>query len=526
MADIIRQDMSALWAVGGDIQAPDNAKINEGWSVEVVPRQWWNWMQNRVDTNVAYLLQKGIPEWDATTEYLANKSYVTSAGVVYKCLTTNTGLTPASNPTQWARAFSDYSPITDIWATLTPAADKLPYFTGANSATTTTLTPFARTILDDTDALSVRTTISAQEFNSNLTALSSVAASANVLPYFTGTSTMGSTSLTSFGRTLIGSSGAPAARTSLGVYSTTETDTAISTGLDTRQPLDATLTAFAALSTSANTIPYFTGVDAVSTTSLTPFARGLLGNADAATMRTTLSVPETSTVQPLDATLTAFANLVTANNTMPYFTGVDTVSTTTLTPFARTILDDTDSASVRATIGAQPLDATLTALAGVTTAADQLIYSTGSDAFTTTTFTGYGRSIVAGADAAAVRTTLGLGAAAVRGVTSTGNVIAETSSTGAAQITKGTTAQRPTGVTGQFRFNTDTNRFEGYNSTSWGSLGGATGGGNDDAFYENTTTITTDYTITAGKNAGSFGPITINDGVTITIPTGSTWSIV
>jgi hypothetical protein len=45
-------------------------------------------------------------------------------------------------------------------------------------------------------------------------------------------------------------------------------------------------------------------------------------------------------------------------------------------------------------------------------------------------------------------------------------------------------------------------------------------------FYENETTVTTDYTISAGKNAMTAGPITINNGVTITIPANSVWSVV
>jgi hypothetical protein len=56
--------------------------------------------------------------------------------------------------------------------------------------------------------------------------------------------------------------------------------------------------------------------------------------------------------------------------------------------------------------------------------------------------------------------------------------------------------------------------------------GGATGGGTDQVFYENDQTITTDYTITTNKNAMTAGAITINSGVTVTVPSGSTWTIV
>lgn len=62
---------------------------------------------------------------------------------------------------------------------------------------------------------------------------------------------------------------------------------------------------------------------------------------------------------------------------------------------------------------AQALDATLTALAGLSTSADSLIYATGSDAFTTTPLTSAGRALLDDADVVAQRATLGLGTAAV-----------------------------------------------------------------------------------------------------------------
>jgi len=54
----------------------------------------------------------------------------------------------------------------------------------------------------------------------------------------------------------------------------------------------------------------------------------------------------------------------------------------------------------------------------------------------------------------------------------------------------------------------------------------ATGGGTDKAFFLNDLTITTDYTIPSTSNAGSFGPITIDTGVTVTVPDPSVWTVV
>jgi hypothetical protein len=54
---------------------------------------------------------------------------------------------------------------------------------------------------------------------------------------------------------------------------------------------------------------------------------------------------------------------------------------------------------------------------------------------------------------------------------------------------------------------------------------GATGGGTDQVFYNNDQVVTTNYSIPAGKNAISAGPVTINNGISVTIPNGSSWVI-
>ena len=94
-------------------------------------------------------------------------------------------------------------------------------------------------------------------------------------------------------------------------------------------------------------------------------------------------------------------------------------------------------------------------------------------------------------------------------------------------IAAGTTAQRDASPNyGYQRANITTGTMEWWNGSAWVGLGGASGSAGNGFVYENDTTVTADYTITAGKNAMSAGPITINTGVSVVIPTGSAWVIV
>jgi hypothetical protein len=98
---------------------------------------------------------------------------------------------------------------------------------------------------------------------------------------------------------------------------------------------------------------------------------------------------------------------------------------------------------------------------------------------------------------------------------------------GGIQLQQWSTATRPAApISGQMGFNTNLLQCEVFTGSTWTPVGaGATGGGTDHVFYQNGQTITTSYTITAGTSASSTGPITINTGAVITIPTGSKWVI-
>ena len=143
-------------------------------------------------------------------------------------------------------------------------------------------------------------------------------------------------------------------------------------------------------------------------------------------------------------------------------------------------------------------------------------------------------------------------------------------STGAVQLSSGNTAQRPTGVAGKLRFNTQTAEFEGYNGTAWASVGGsaisndtststnvyplfasATSGTAANVYTSNaqylfkpstgelsvkapiaangivlnSDQVTSNYTIATGTNGFSVGPVTVASGVAVTVASGQRWLI-
>ena len=91
-------------------------------------------------------------------------------------------------------------------------------------------------------------------------------------------------------------------------------------------------------------------------------------------------------------------------------------------------------------------------------------------------------------------------------------------------FTAGSASNLNSGTLPDARFPSTLPAVDGSNLT--GISAGATGGGSDEIFYENGQNVTTDYTITNGKNAMSAGPITIDSGVTVTVGSGETLTIV
>jgi hypothetical protein len=108
-------------------------------------------------------------------------------------------------------------------------------------------------------------------------------------------------------------------------------------------------------------------------------------------------------------------------------------------------------------------------------------------------------------------------------------LVPRTSTTGSAVIPSGTSAQRDgSPVEGMIRYNTDLVQYESYLNGNWAPLGSGQTLGNalTKAIFYNANTISENITIQTGTNGGTFGPVTISDGFTVTVSEGSTWSIV
>ena len=193
------------------------------------------------------------------------------------------------------------------------------------------------------------------------------------------------------------------------------------------------------------------------------------------------------------------------------------------------LIVDAASATTSASAAASSASAASTSATNASNSATAAAGSASSASSSASTATTQASNASSSASAAATSATNASNSATAAAASAAlaANRVAKTSDTGSAVIPTGTQAQRDgTPAAGYFRFNSDVTKFEGYNGSAWGSVGGgATGGGSDEIFVENGQTVTTNYTITTNKNAMSVGPISVNSGITVTIPSGSNWVV-
>lgn len=130
MAFRTKPDMTAIWASLGDNTKPVDSYITNGWEAVKPPRQYFNWLDNRQDSALAYIYQAGIVQWDALTDYeggAGNTSYVQgSDGLVYKAVAdsgpnisgtgTKDPVVQPGNAAFWTLAFASQADIDAVEA--------------------------------------------------------------------------------------------------------------------------------------------------------------------------------------------------------------------------------------------------------------------------------------------------------------------------------------------------------------------------------------------------------------------------
>ena len=169
-------------------------------------------------------------------------------------------------------------------AGLTTGANKLPYFTGTDTASQTNLTSVGRDIIGKGTIADILTYLGLKQ-------LATLNGIGNSFPFFDDSNTARLSGITTVGRTVVAAEKIADIVNYLG----------ITTLLNGKQPLDATLTAIAALASSANKLPYFTGEDTVAITDLTAFARTILGRSDAAGVLSALGLGPIATAADIQS---------------------------------------------------------------------------------------------------------------------------------------------------------------------------------------------------------------------------------
>ena len=103
-----------LWGSNGNIAVPTSEKVDLGWIIEKPPNEVMNWLQNRQDSMLQFINQRGIPTWDALTEY-PKDSYTVRNGVLYKAVSQNVDKDPTLNSAIWNVAFATYTDYSNLY---------------------------------------------------------------------------------------------------------------------------------------------------------------------------------------------------------------------------------------------------------------------------------------------------------------------------------------------------------------------------------------------------------------------------
>lgn len=128
---------TGVWSSEGTMYTPTSEKINLGHVVEKPPFEIVNYIENRQDSAIAYLLQVGIADWDQNTTYTTN-AYTSFNGDVYQAQSQNSDKQPSTNPSiwkiKWAKS-DDFESLKAIVNSIRNSDGYLTHYVSKNSPT-------------------------------------------------------------------------------------------------------------------------------------------------------------------------------------------------------------------------------------------------------------------------------------------------------------------------------------------------------------------------------------------------------
>jgi hypothetical protein len=272
---------------GTDANSAADARINLGLEIGVNVQVYSIMLENIANLTTAAGLSMIIAaNAAAQTELL---SYFTSSlrGVVPASGGGTVNFLRADGT--WAPAGVTDAELVAI-AGLTSAADTMPYFTGSGTAALATITTFGRSLVDDADATAARVTLglvintNIQAYDAELAAIAGLTSAADKVPYFTGSGTAALADLTTFARSFLDDADAVTVQATLGLAALATLATVGTSQIDADsvtyakiQNVSATSRLLGRITSGAGDVEELTGTQA--TTLLDAFTSSLKGLA-------------------------------------------------------------------------------------------------------------------------------------------------------------------------------------------------------------------------------------------------------
>lgn len=295
-------------------------------------------------------------------------------------------------------------------------ADKFVYSTAADTLASADITAYGRSLIDDADASTARTTLELGTISTQ---------DANAVD-ITGGTISGSTIITSdiaiSSGTITGIQDLAVADGGTGASTAGEARTNLGVGIGSDvQAYSVVLSGVSEQFTAADQLVYSTASGAVASSTITEFGRTLVSQASASGMRSNLGVGDMALQEPNSVAITGGS-----------ITGITDLAIADGGTGGSTAADARQNLGLEIGVDVQAYDATLESLSSLTTSSGQLVYTDGSESFQAADIEDYARTFLAsGSSASDARNYLGLGALATEDVVTSDLLDAEAVASGA-----------------------------------------------------------------------------------------------